>query len=88
LRAYNPVNFPGPQPRRTGEVGVPRVKVVILPDGRTVEVEASTAGEILRKLGLSSESYIVIGKDRPLLEDDEVNGEVKVVRVLSGGSQV
>jgi sulfur carrier protein ThiS len=67
---------------------MPRVKAVLLPEGRALEVEARTAGELIRRLGLSSETHVVIANGRPLLEDDPVEGEVKVVRVLSGGSQV
>ncbi|MCE4600877.1 MAG: hypothetical protein F7C38_04850 [Desulfurococcales archaeon] len=66
-----------------------RVRVRILPGNKVVslELEGRVTGErILRELGLSRESYIVLVDGSPLPEDEEVEGEeVVLVRVISGG---
>ncbi len=67
-----------------------RIVARLLPDGREVEVEAEKplkVSELLKRVGMTSESAVVIRDGSPLLETDYVSpGEkVDIVRVLSGG---
>ncbi len=67
-----------------------KVKVRLLPENRDVEVEISegeTIGDLLVKLGVSRESHIVLVDGSPVPETERVpkEGEIVVVRVVSGG---
>ena len=67
-----------------------KVKVRLLPENRDVEVEISegeTIGDLLVKLGVSRESHIVLVDGSPIPETERVpmEGEIVVVRVVSGG---
>ncbi len=65
---------------------MPRAK--ILPDNKTITVEpGETAGQLLAKAGMSSETGVVIVNGQPVTEDYRINenDEIVVVRVLSGG---
>ncbi len=69
---------------------MPKVKVRLLPENRDVEVEISergTIGDLLVKLGVSRESHIVLVDGSPIPETERVprEGEIVVVRVVSGG---
>ncbi len=70
-----------------GETGMPTVRVKLLPGGATKTVEASTLLELLDKLGLSSESHVVLRDGTPLPETERLKDgdSLVVVRVLSGG---
>ena len=65
------------------------VKVKLLPEGKIVEVdlpESAKVRDLLRSLGLSSESHVVLVNGMPVPESERIgSGEVVVVRVLSGG---
>ena len=66
-----------------------RIRVRLLPDGGEKVIEAEgplTAGRLLEKLGLSRETHVVMVNGRPVPESEFLGeGEVVVVRVLSGG---
>ena len=64
-----------------------RVRVKMLPGGRTLEVEAGTVRGLLEKLGANPETHVVLRDGRPLLSDERLEDgwELVVVRVLSGG---
>lgn len=69
---------------------MPKVKVRLLPENKNIEVEIgddATIGDLLVKLGVSRESHIVLVDGSPLPETERVplEGEVVVVRVVSGG---
>ena len=65
------------------------VRVKLLPEGKVVEVhlpERATVRDLLRALGLSSETHVVLVSGTPVPETERVGaGEIVVVRVLSGG---
>ncbi|MCE4624889.1 MAG: small archaeal modifier protein 2 [Desulfurococcales archaeon] len=65
------------------------VRVKLLPEGKVVEVdlqEGDTVRDLLRALGLSSETHVVLVGGTPVPETEKIGaGEVVVVRVLSGG---
>jgi len=64
------------------------VRVKLIPDNKTLDVEpGSTAGDVLRMLGFSTESGVVLVNGKPVPEDYRLRegDEVAVVRVLSGG---
>ncbi|MCX7770175.1 MAG: MoaD/ThiS family protein [Proteobacteria bacterium] len=58
-------------------------------DGKTYSFEHSmTVKEILKKLGLNQEIYLVILEDGNLATPDRVIGKddtIKIIRVVSGG---
>lgn len=67
-----------------------KVRVRLLPEDRVVEVEAGegvTVDRLLRVLGLSRESHIVLVDGKPIPESERVppGSDVVVVRVVSGG---
>ncbi len=66
-----------------------RIRVRLLPEGQERVIEAEgplTAGRLLEMLGLSRESHVVMVNGRPVPEPERLDeGEVVVVRVLSGG---
>ncbi len=65
------------------------VRVRLLPENRVVsiDVERIRVEELLRRLGLSVESAVVVKNGRPLLDWEEISGdeEVTVIRAVSGG---
>jgi len=65
------------------------VKVVLLPDNRVLELgkRKFKVSELLRELGMSTESAVVLRGGKPLFEWDVVGGddEVTVYRAVSGG---
>lgn len=65
------------------------VRVVLLPEGRVVELgkRKMRVDELLRELGLSVESAVVLRGDEPLFEWEVVgeDEEVRVMRAVSGG---
>jgi len=69
---------------------LPKVKVILLPENKNIEVEIGDDGtirDLLVKLGVSRESHIVLVDGSPLPETERVplEGEIVVVRVVSGG---
>jgi sulfur carrier protein ThiS len=69
---------------------LPKVRAKILPENKTMTVEARTVEELLKNLGLSRETHVVLVNGEPLPESAEIreDDDVVVVRVLSGGTQV
>ncbi len=65
-----------------------RVRVRLVPEGRTLVVEADSVGGLLEALGLSRETHVVLRGGKPLLSGERLREgeEIVVVRVLSGGS--
>jgi len=64
------------------------VKVVILPDRVTREVEARNVGELLAKLGLHADAHLVVRGEEILTRDVRLKGEeegIEVWPVISGG---
>lgn len=65
------------------------VKVVLMPDNRVVDLgrRKFKVSELLRELGMSVESAVVLKSGRPLFEWDVVgeDDEVTVYRAVSGG---
>ncbi len=69
---------------------MPKVNVRLLPENKNIEVEigeGETIGDLLSKLGVSRESHIVLVDGSPVPETERVprEGEIVVVRVVSGG---
>jgi sulfur carrier protein ThiS len=64
------------------------VRVTILPDRRTQELEATTVAELLKRLGLHSDAYLVVRDEQILTRDVRLKAEdaVDVIPVISGGS--
>ncbi len=56
---------------------------------RVVEVEAGAKyNEVLESLGINPETVVIVKDDTPVPVDSEVKeGEVKVLRVISGGGR-
>ncbi len=63
------------------------VKVRVLPEGKTLDVEAERVEDIFRKLGYSREAYVALVNGKPVLESQRISedDEIVLVRVLSGG---
>jgi len=64
------------------------IRVKILPGGREETVDnVVSVGELLERLGLDSESHVVLVNGEPATQDTRLDedDEVVVVRVLSGG---
>lgn len=69
---------------------MPKVNVRLLPENKSIEVEVGegeTIGDLLAKLGVSRESHIVLVDGSPVPETERIpqEGEIVVVRVVSGG---
>jgi len=67
-----------------------RVKVELLPDGRVDEIEVpagSTINDVLGRMGLRPDMFIVIRGKVPVPEDDAVvdDDRLRIIRVASGG---
>jgi sulfur carrier protein len=65
-----------------------RMRVTILPDRRIEEMEPATVAEVLRRLGLHSDAYLVVRGQEILTRDVRLRAEdaVDVIPVISGGS--
>ena len=72
----------------TGTSSMGRVRVTILPDRRTQELEAATVAELLKRLGLHSDAYLVVRDEEILTRDVRLKAEdaVDVIPVISGGA--
>ena len=64
------------------------MRVTILPDRQTREVEARDVGELLRRLGLHQDAYLVVRGEDILTRDVRLKGdeELDVIPVISGGA--
>lgn len=65
------------------------VKVTILPDRTTKDVEAATVADLLRALDLHHDAYLVVRADQILTRDRRLGGddEVEIWPVISGGAR-
>jgi sulfur carrier protein ThiS len=65
-----------------------QMRVTILPERRTQDVEAATVAELMKRLGLHSDAYLVVRDDEILTRDVRLKAEdaVEVIPVISGGS--
>ena len=63
------------------------MRVTILPDRRTEEMEPGTVAELLKRLGLHSDAYLVVREEEILTRDVRLRAEdaVDVIPVISGG---
>jgi sulfur carrier protein ThiS len=64
------------------------VRVTILPDRRIEDMEPATVAEVLKRLGLHSDAYLVVRDEEILTRDVRLKAEdsVDVIPVISGGS--
>ena len=64
------------------------MRVTILPDRRTEEMAPATVAELLKRLGLHSDAYLVVRDEEILTRDVRLKPEdsVDVIPVISGGS--
>ena len=64
-----------------------RMRVTILPDRRTEDMEPATVAELLKRLGLHSDAYLVVRDEEILTRDVRLRAEdaVDVIPVISGG---
>jgi sulfur carrier protein ThiS len=64
------------------------MRVTILPDRRIEEMEPATVAEVLRRLGLHLDAYLVVRDEEILTCDVRLKAEdaVDVIPVISGGS--
>ena len=65
------------------------MRVTILPERRTQDVEATTVAELMKRLGLLSDAYLVVRDEEILTRDVRLKSEdaVDVIPVISGGSE-
>jgi sulfur carrier protein ThiS len=63
------------------------MRVTILPDRRTEEMAPATVAELLKRLGLHSDAYLVVRDEEILTRDVRLRAEdaVDVIPVISGG---
>ena len=63
------------------------MKVTILPDRTTKDVEAATVADLLAALNLHHDAYLVVRQDQILTRDRRLGGEdeVEIWPVISGG---
>ena len=63
------------------------MRVTILPDRRIEEMEPATVAEVLKRLGLHSDAYLVVRDEEILTRDVRLKAEdaVDVIPVISGG---
>jgi sulfur carrier protein ThiS len=66
------------------------MRVTILPDRKTEEMEPATVAELLKRLGLHSDAYLVVRDEEILTRDVRLKAEdsVDVIPVISGGSNL
>ena len=64
------------------------VKVTILPDRKTREVDAASVAELLKLLHLHQDAYLVVRGEEILTRDVRLGeaDEVEILPVISGGS--
>jgi sulfur carrier protein ThiS len=64
------------------------MRVTILPDRQTKEVEAPNVGALLKALGLHQDAYLVVRDEEILTRDVRLapDDRVDVIPVISGGS--
>jgi len=64
------------------------MRVTILPERRTQDVEAMTVAELMKRLGLHSDAYLVVRDEEILTRDVRLKAEdaVDVIPVISGGT--
>jgi sulfur carrier protein ThiS len=64
------------------------MRVTILPDRRIEEMEPATVAEVLKRLGLHSDAYLVVRDEEILTRDVRLGAEdaVDVIPVISGGA--
>ncbi len=64
-----------------------QMRVTIMPGRETRDVEARDVGEMLRKLGLHQDAFLVVRGDEILTRDVRLKGdeELDVIPVISGG---
>ena len=63
------------------------MRVPILPDRRIEEMEPATVAEVLQRLGLHSDAYLVVRDEEILTRDVRLRegDAVDVIPVISGG---
>jgi sulfur carrier protein ThiS len=66
------------------------MRVTILPDRRIEEMEPATVAEVLKRLGLHSDAYLVVRDEEILTRDVRLRAEdaVDVIPVISGGAEI
>ena len=64
------------------------MRVTILPERRTQEMEPATVAEVLRRLGFHSDAYLVVRDEEILTRDVRLKAEdaIDVIPVISGGA--
>jgi sulfur carrier protein ThiS len=64
------------------------MRVTILPERRTQDMEPATVAEVLKRLGFHSDAYLVVRDDEILTRDVRLKAEdsVEVIPVISGGA--
>ena len=64
------------------------MRVTILPDRRIEDMEPATVAEVLKRLGLHSDAYLVVRDEEILTRDVGLKSEdaVDVIPVISGGA--
>ena len=64
------------------------MRVTILPERRIEDMEPATVAEVLKRLGLHSDAYLVVRDEEILTRDVRLKAEdaVDVIPVISGGS--
>lgn len=65
------------------------MRVVILPDRQTREVDAPSVEALLKTLGLHPDAYLVVRDDEILTRDVRLrkDDQVDVIPVISGGTR-
>ncbi len=63
------------------------MRVTILPGREVRDVEAGSVGDLLRRLGLHQDAYLVVRGEEILTRDTRLNSdeEVELIPVISGG---
>ena len=64
------------------------MRVTILPDRETKDVDAPNVGALLKVLGLHQDAYLVVRRDEILTRDVRLQPDdlIDVIPVISGGS--
>jgi sulfur carrier protein ThiS len=65
------------------------VRVTILPERRTAEVEARTVADLLATLKLHQDAYLVVRSDEILTRDIKLarDDQIEIWPVISGGAR-
>ncbi len=63
------------------------MRVTIRPAGEVREVEAGSVGDLLKRLGLHQDAYLVVRGEEILTRDTRLKAdeEVELIPVISGG---